>query len=181
MDFDKTPSILTSKGQYYPFLTPEVYAFDIEEIAHALSHMNRFAGHTYTFYSVAQHCVIASYLVERGFEMEALLHDASEAYVVDVPSPLKKIIGPVYNEIEGKCQAALSKQFGIRYPFPEPVHKIDMFMLALEKRDLMVRDSVEWPFINGIDVSPHQPITPVGPREARQMFLDRYDTLRKRK
>ncbi len=65
---------------------------DIRDIAHSLSHLCRFCGHTNIFYSVAQHCLLVSEKIPGGPEVKlaALLHDASEAYVGDLPGPLKK-------------------------------------------------------------------------------------------
>ncbi len=73
---------------------------DIRDIAHALSHLCRFTGHTNIFYSVAQHCLLVSEKIPGGPEVKlaALLHDAAEAYVNDLSSPLKKWL--VLNYIE---------------------------------------------------------------------------------
>src|SRR5262249_40410739 len=71
-------------------LQPTTAMLRIEDIAQGLAHECRFNGHVREFYSVAEHCVRVSWLVPQAFALEGLLHDASEAYLKDVPSPLKK-------------------------------------------------------------------------------------------
>jgi hypothetical protein len=74
--------------QFRPYaVTPEM--INIDDIAHALARVNRFNGHTVQPYSVAQHSVYTSYLVPPQYALEALMHDAVEAYIGDQPSPVK--------------------------------------------------------------------------------------------
>lgn len=78
-----------SGRQFWP-CDPRADEVCIEDIAHALSMQCRFAGHVRKFYSVAEHCVRASWIVPDRFKLAALLHDAAEAYVVDLPRPIKR-------------------------------------------------------------------------------------------
>ncbi len=115
----------------------------IEDIAHALSHICRFAGHCKSFYSVAQHSVlVADYVMKRGRSINearwALLHDASEAYLGDITWPLKQ--HPAmrgYKEIERHAQAVIAQCFGLEGDEPPIVKEADLAILATEKRDLL--------------------------------------------
>lgn len=86
------PFIITYTGKKFTY--DMVYPCDIciEDIAHALSQLCRYTGHTNTFYSVAQHCLLIADKIPGGPEVKlaALLHDAAEAYVNDLASPLKR-------------------------------------------------------------------------------------------
>lgn len=81
-----------SGRQFFP-LEPRVEDVCIEDIAHGLSNLCRYAGHCECFYSVAQHCLLVSRVVPREHALRGLLHDASEAYLIDVPRPIKHSIG----------------------------------------------------------------------------------------
>ena len=169
------PWILTSTGRRFPLLAPKPEDIDIEDIAHALSHVCRFAGHVREFYSVAQHSVLVSYRVPREHQLAALLHDASEAYVGDVTRPLKPLI-PGYSSIEVGVMSAVLSRFGLPTEIPSCVHRADMQMLATERRDLMPQDDSRWPCLAGID--PHdEMIAPWSPASAKRMFLFRFGVL----
>lgn len=114
-------SISTVSGRFFDILKPEDYEFDIDEIATALSNICRYTGHVNKFYSVAEHSVLVSRLVPSRLALAGLLHDASEAFVGDVSSPLKRLL-PDYKRIEERVQEAIADQFGLPYPFPQEVH-----------------------------------------------------------
>ena len=85
----------------------------IADIAHSLSMQCRYNGHVKEFYSVAEHCVLMSRAVPAEFALEALLHDATEAYVGDMVRPLK-IQMPEFQEAERKVATAIGEKFGVR-------------------------------------------------------------------
>ena len=169
------PRILTVNGSYFELITPVFSVIDINTIAHALSNLCRFTGHTSEFYSVAQHSYHASFLVPDEYALEALLHDAAEAYIGDVATPLKRLLAD-YEVIERKVEQAVAAHFNLMLPMSEHVHRADQIMLATEKRDLMPQTNEDW--FAGTDIKPlADRITPVPPNVAKRMFLDRYDML----
>lgn len=121
--------------QFFPF-SPDPDQICIEDIAHALALTCRFGGHCRRFYSVAQHSVIVSELCPAGFELEGLLHDAAEAYVGDLPAPIKCGLSD-YRNMERRIERAIAERFSIPWPTREPVKKVDMRMLATEAQQLM--------------------------------------------
>jgi hypothetical protein len=126
------PEILLSSGEMFNYLDPDPDVVTIEVIAAALSKQCRFAGHLKRFYSVAEHCVRGSYACSRPLDF--LLHDASEAFVTDVPTPLKRLLSN-YVEIEDRVHALIAKKFGVDPHCPEVKHT-DLVMLVTEGRDL---------------------------------------------
>lgn len=130
--------------QFWP-LDPDPAHIAIEDIAHALAMSCRYGGHSLRFYSVAEHSVLmarwlASYPRPWGstaIPLWALLHDASEAYLADVPRPLKRHL-PGYKEAEAKVMAAVCDKFGLPHDMPAEVHEADNRILADEIRQNMV-------------------------------------------
>ena len=96
--------ITTYTGKHFDPTHPAEELICIEDIAHALSLLCRGNGHVRTFFSVGQHCILCAKEAEaRGYSgrliLAALLHDASECYMSDVPRPFKKSL-PEYRKQE---------------------------------------------------------------------------------
>lgn len=140
---------------------------DIIDIAHALSHLCRFTGHTRQFYSVAQHSVELSYHVDPDNARWALLHDAAEAYLGDVATPIKECL-PIYRQWEDNALAIIARSFSLPDEMPEQVKTLD---LRLTRREgfVLVDDRLRSDL--------HISLQPFTPEAARAAFLKRYDEL----
>lgn len=164
--------IQTHSGRRFNPTNPNPDAIVIQDIAHALSMQCRFSGHCKKFYSVAQHSVLVSHICNEEDALWGLLHDASEAYLVDVPRPLKRSGKfDAYIEFEARMQEAVCKRFGLPYQEPPSVKKADSKLLATEARDLMSPLHPDW----------LQPVTPLpftidawSPDKAKDMFMQRF-------
>ena len=131
IDIHTANIIRTNSGQWVDVFDPDPDTINIEDIAHALSHLCRFGGHVPKFYSVAEHSVLCTALAPDHLKLDALLHDASEAYLVDLPRPIKRNI-PDYKKIEAKLMVVIAQKFGFLYPMPQLVQKADEYMLDYE-------------------------------------------------
>ena len=132
-------SIKTFSGGKISFTSPDPDDINIEDIAHGLSNYCRFTGQC-LFYSVAEHSIKVSELTGIFSEKDrlvALLHDATEAYLGDVSSPLKSML-PDYKIIEEKMWHAIATKFNLPVIIPETVHYVDKFMFLIEERDLQI-------------------------------------------
>lgn len=164
--------ILTYSGRHYDFLDPRPDDINVIDVAHGLANAGRFAGHTKSFYPIAQHCVIGSYIVPKAFAFEFLMHDAHEAYTTDIPAPLKALL-PDYQAIEDRSAGALRATFGLPLTTSPEVKHADIVMLATERRDLMPSDSTPWPILQGVEPLPKKIYT-WSPARAKAAFLQRY-------
>lgn len=133
--------VRTSTGKYINYTDINPDDICIEDIAHALSMQCRFGGHLPQFYSVAQHSVHCSELVHPDYALEALLHDASEAYMLDIPKPLKNLL-PDYEALEEKMMRTISEKYNITHPLSQPVKSVDAIMLVVEFKSIMLQGNM---------------------------------------
>jgi hypothetical protein len=134
-----TPNcIRTFSGKYINPLDPDPELIDIEDIAHALSNQCRFGGHTVDFFSVAQHCIFMCERITPGHELAALLHDASEAYLLDIPKPIKVNLNG-YEEAEQRIMKIIASKYGFQYPLHDEVKFYDKWALEDEWENLVIR------------------------------------------
>jgi hypothetical protein len=169
-------SIQTFTGRTFWPLDPKFEDIDIADIAHALSHLCRFGGHCRKFYSVADHSVRISLIVAPEFRKWALMHDASEAYLIDLPRPIKRSrgLGDLYRKAEDKVTAAIAQQFNLPPEMPATVKHADQIMLITEQRDLMGRT----PDREKDGVDPLQAvIEPLSAEMAKTFFLNQFHIL----
>lgn len=107
--------ITTYTGIHFDPLAPTPERLEIRDIAHALSLLCRGNGHVQTFFSVGQHCIHCALEAQaRGMSrrvvLACLLHDASEAYLSDVPRPFKKNL-PAYQQLENRLLAVIYQTY----------------------------------------------------------------------
>lgn len=177
------PWIQIYSGKPFPFLSPGVSDIDILDIAHALSMQCRFNGHVKKFYSVAEHSINVSYEVPEKHALAGLLHDAAEAYIGDMVSPLKDHM-PEFREIEHRIEAAIYRRFNVplySYEKEREVGRADRALLIHEGRTLLNNPSLvdEWSFANNPDYE-RKNVTALecfSPQEAKAQFLARFDEL----
>lgn len=163
--------ITTYTGKHFSYYNPR---FDIIDIAHSLSNLCRFAGHVTKFYSVAEHSLNVANHLPKDLFLTGLLHDASEAYMVDIPKPLKKYL-PQYKEMEYYLQIKLSEFFDLPWPWSEEVYKVDWMMTITEAKNLMLDRGDIWtddePFFDDVDFKCWSP------KEAEEQFLIYYRSI----
>jgi hypothetical protein len=185
----RADTIYTYTGRTIRPLEPDPDDICIDDIAHALSQQCRFTGHTRRFSSVAEHSVRVARMVEDidpELALEALLHDASEAYLSDIARPVKKAPGfaETYLKYEARLEAAVQRAF--RLPLVSELHPTikaaDQYALEAE-----VAAFCHPSFQDAMGVSPSTDANgepwrrwsmPSGwyPAVAEEMFLDSFRT-----
>ena len=137
--------IQTHTGRQFFPLEPEEGDINIVDIAHALAQQCRFSGHTSVFYSIAEHSVRAAGLLPAPLALWGLLHDASEAYLVDIPRPLKcmpEFAG--YREAEARLQSMIYRKYGLIGDPPPELKAADDTLVLTEGRDLLGLQVAPW-------------------------------------
>lgn len=168
---------MTYSGIVFRPLEPEPELIVLADVAHALANSCRFTGHVSSFYSVAEHSVRCSDLLQRaGYskreQKNALLHDASEAYLSDIARPVKRQpgFGEMYDGVEEPLMYAVAERFGINWPMTEAVHWADEVLLRTEQRDLMHGD---YPREAADEWFP-EPLKTLNPEQAEDAFRNAY-------
>jgi uncharacterized protein len=175
------PYLQTVSGRWVNPFDPDPSQLDPDDIARALANQCRFGGHCRIFYSVAQHCVIVSELIEeRGGDAEdamaALMHDAAEAYLGDMPHPLKhrSTLGLEFQTAERRLEEVIHDRFSIRADAPE-IKAIDRALLATERRAFSA-ERWDWPELDGVEPLDLE-LTAWTPDEAATAFERRFAEL----
>jgi 5'-deoxynucleotidase YfbR-like HD superfamily hydrolase len=124
-------TILTTSGKYLDILDPQPEMIDIEDIATGLCHQPRWAGQMPAFYSVASHSIHVLQMVPEEYRLEALLHDATEAYIGDMPKPFKKHM-PGFQMLEARLDQVIRRKFGLPTVQSKVVKEADLKALEFE-------------------------------------------------
>lgn len=173
--------IHTLNGRFY-LARP---TWDVEAMAHSLSQIPRFGGNATRFYSVAEHCLLVSALVEElglGDPLEGQFHDGTESVLIDIPSPIKSAL-PDYKALEHKLDISLRLQFNLPPTITDGVKRADWLALFLEAEQLLNERGQDFVDPHGIRVEAMRlrnkgwKIRGMEWRDAKQAFLDRYDYL----
>ncbi len=140
-----TSFIETFTGLAFEFDEPKAEMICIEDIAHALSNLCRYNGQCKRFYSVAEHSVLLCEAYVWGNEdaFAMLMHDAAEAYICDLPRPIKYAL-PSYQTIEAKIERAIANKFGLTYPPPAVVKDWDARIILDERAQAMSQTKSDW-------------------------------------
>lgn len=178
----------TSSGRLFD-VNAENPQFDITDIAHSLSLTTRWNGQCRKFYSVAEHSIMVSELMEKlklGDPMEGLLHDATEAYLSDVPSPLKQFL-PDWQSLDKGLEGKLRKWADIGDK-TQGCKQADWIALFIEAIALMPSKGLgpQWADPAGFRPSAEKllnifPVKCLTPRQAKTAFMKRYKELKRRK
>lgn len=171
----KGPTIMLASGRRFDLLNPLSSEFDIEDIAHGLANVCRYAGQCRAFYSVAEHSLLVSETVNR-YAFEALLHDSAEAFIGDITRPLKKLL-PDYREIEGRIEKAVAERFSLDFAAKATIKEADLRVLAAEQEQVMAPGCADWAREAGIAPA-SVTVRSLPPSDAKAAFLRRYEELR---
>lgn len=157
--------------KFYP-LAAKAADVDIIDIAHALSMLCRYNGHTNEFYSVAQHAVLVSYLVPVEHAKWGLLHDSTEAYLPEVTRPVKRHIHG-FAESEDRLMEVIAGVFGLEPEMPLAVKQVDTAICKSEKRRLINNPEAHRWAVDEVQCKDID-IDPWSPAEAKRQFLRRF-------
>lgn len=157
--------INTLSGKEINPYAPKAEDIDIRDIAHALSMQCRFNGHVPRFYSVAEHSVLVSDLLPDNLKLAGLLHDAAEAYLGDVISPIKVNMAN-YLDLEAQMEAVIFESFGLNPDLIKDIKYADQYALSLEK---------DW--IKNRGISDHLGLRGLPHSAAYTLFINSFNSL----
>lgn len=139
-DWDPKDAYLeTVSGRRIYLLDPDRSEVDIDDIANGVALSCRWSGQCRQWYSVAQHSMGAAKCVSAPYRLVTLMHDATEAYLTDMPTPAKRIM-PDYMKVEHNVWVAIARKFGLPEELPDETKWADRVMLMSE-RDILKPNS----------------------------------------
>jgi hypothetical protein len=186
---DGSPYIeLVTGGRFY-YNAP---TWDIGAVAHALSLQCRFTGQCRKFYSVAEHSVLVSRIMEDmglGDPMEGLLHDAVESVLSDVARPAKQLLAD-YKALDKALDTSMRKNFNLPEKMTNGCIQADAMALLIEAKELMPSKGLDWNDIGAPGVDNQQLRALVGKTtymvscwtsdNAKEKFMQRMTDVRRR-
>jgi hypothetical protein len=189
-----SPWMQTLSGAKWDLITPDKDKVNWRDIAHSLGMLCRFNGHVRQFYSVAEHSChvhdLVSDLNDPILSLTALIHDAHEAFVGDITTPLAMALGDfdgialdAIREIKDKHDAILFEAAGLTGgaesvrsadQIKKMVKKADLIMLATERKALLVKSPAPWGTFDAIEPSTDVKIECWTPSRAASEFGARW-------
>ena len=146
--------ILTAHGHEMSLAYPQPAKMALADVAHALGQINRFHGHARRPYSVAEHSLLVLDIVEHLFapasvhcRLAALMHDAHEAYVGDMATPAKALVGEPWHMLEHRLERCLRSAWALHtaaYEHAEVIKLADTIALATERQQLLPKSPSLW-------------------------------------
>lgn len=176
--------IETRSGKRVSVEAPQPDQFDIKDIAYALSNTCRFNGHCAGFYSVAEHSVAVALRLPRELRLAGLLHDATEAYLGDIPSPIKQFLDD-YKIIEKRFEEAVIRKFDLELTANDwqAVKEADLDALFTEAHFLIPSQGKDWAYFQGpkqFEVNHRLRPVCLPPSEAFKLFMGMYYDLQEK-
>lgn len=156
--------MITAHAHEVDLRHPRPGALTAAVVAHHLAQINRFVGACRRPYSVAEHSLLVSYILEQQghgimIQLAGLLHDAHEAWIGDATTPVKQMLGAAWGALELPWAHHVRRAFGVVTAFAAhgaKVKRADMIALATERRDLltMPADALPWGCLDGVEPLP---------------------------
>lgn len=177
-NYSDTPMhcVPTLSGSLVNILDPKADSIRMTDIAVGLGNTCRYAGQIEQFYSVAQHSVIVSRMVEGRLAPYGLLHDASEAFLHDLAPAVKELVGPLYRPVEDRLQEVIYAAFGLA-----PLSEVDK--AAINRADKQVaiaemhRFGLAGEALDGPLMAIADPVIAMDPSSAKACFKQRFSEL----
>lgn len=162
---------------------PDIEDITLDDIAGALSKLCRFGGHTPVFYSVAQHSVLVSEIVKsigapKNIILGALFHDAAEAYLGDIMTPVKRLFGNEFKSMESIFNSKIDKKFKLDGALTSDkmntiIHDADIIALKTEVRDILNGEKYAWVWPSDCKELEYN-IEPLDHKSANNLFIETY-------
>lgn len=181
------PYITTSTGSRF-YLLDDRPEFRTIEIAHALSMQCRFTGQCERFYSVAEHSVLVSEIMEANGDdpYEGLLHDAAEAYLSDIATPWKTLL-PDYKRLEKDLERKVREFYCLPPEITPECKRADSIALLVEARSLLPMGGADlWGHFEHVAkdasawIDAYHGVYALTPAGAKTAFLHRFEKLTRR-